>query len=101
MDYCTCTFCPARQQRHSSREDCAWASWTKHTATSFILLVDGTLAADECRVLIFWRALLSFVPGIGTLADSSRRGVVASLLLGGVIAAGLGARSVLGALGAI
>ena len=34
-------------------------------------------------------AVLSFVPGIGNLPDSPRRGVVASLSLGGVIAAGL------------
>ena len=34
-------------------------------------------------------ALLSFVPGLGTLADSPRRGVIASLVVGGVIALGL------------
>lgn len=31
--------------------------------------------------------ILSFVPGIGTIADSPRRGVIASLVLGGVLAA--------------
>ncbi|MEM9589485.1 MAG: ABC transporter permease, partial [Planctomycetota bacterium] len=34
-------------------------------------------------------ALLSFVPGLGNLADSPRRGVIASLLVGGGIAAAL------------
>ena len=34
-------------------------------------------------------ALLSLVPGIGTLADSPKRGISASLILGGVFAIGL------------
>ncbi len=34
-------------------------------------------------------ALLSFVPGLGTLADSPRRGIAASLVVGGGIGAGL------------
>ena len=36
-------------------------------------------------------ALASFVPGIGTLADSSKRGITASLILGGLFAIGLSA----------
>ncbi|MCG8651116.1 MAG: ABC transporter permease [Pirellulales bacterium] len=34
-------------------------------------------------------ALLSYIPGIGTLPDSPQRGVIASLILGGIVAAGL------------
>ncbi len=34
-------------------------------------------------------AVLSFIPGLGDLADSPRRGVAASLIVGGLISAGL------------
>ena len=54
-----------------------------------IWVISVGLALGALAALIYYGALvlLSFVPGLGTLADSPRRGVVASLLVGAVIAA--------------
>ena len=54
-----------------------------------IWVISVGLALGAIAALIYFGTLvlLSFIPGVGTLADSPRRGVVASLLLGAVIAA--------------
>ncbi|MEM6980757.1 MAG: ABC transporter permease subunit, partial [Planctomycetota bacterium] len=49
------------------------------------------LAIGAIAVLVVYAILsvLSWIPGLGTLADSSRRGLIASLIAGGVFAAAL------------
>jgi len=62
--------------------------WLPAWVTPLWLLGVGLAAGAILSLAVYGvLSLLSFIPGIGTLADSSRRGVVASLLLGGSIAA--------------
>ena len=49
-------------------------------------LLLGTVLAGVVYGLL---AILSFLPGLGTLADDSKRGITASMVLGGLIAAAL------------
>ena len=46
----------------------------------------GAIAAIAYYGLL---AILSFIPGLGTLADSPRRGIIASIVVGAAVAAGL------------
>lgn len=55
----------------------------------WIIGVGLGIGAIASTVIFGLLSLLSFVPGIGTLADSPKRGISASLILGGAISIGL------------
>ena len=55
----------------------------------WVISIGLLLGALISAIVYGFLALLSFVPAIGRLPDSPNRGVVASLVLGGVLAAGL------------
>jgi hypothetical protein len=55
----------------------------------WVIALGLALGAIATVVVYGVLALLSYVPGLGTLADSPRRGVIASLLVGGLLALGL------------
>ncbi|MGI9474989.1 MAG: ABC transporter permease [Rubripirellula sp.] len=55
----------------------------------WVISVGLALGAIASLVVYGVLALLSYVPFLGTLADSPKRGVTASLILGGLIAIGL------------
>jgi len=55
----------------------------------WLIAVGLALGAIACLAVYGVLAVLSFIPGLGTMADSPSRGVVASLLVGGAIGGGL------------
>jgi hypothetical protein len=64
--------------------------WLPAWLTPLWLLGVGLAAGGLLSAVVYGLlSLLSFIPPLGALADSPRRGVAASLLLGGGIAAGL------------
>ncbi len=65
-------------------------SWVPTWLTPLWLIAVGLgLGAIGAIVVYGALALLSFIPGLGTLADSPGRGITASLLVGGVASAAL------------
>lgn len=66
------------------------ARWQPSFATPIWVLSVGLLLGAVVSAVIFGLlAVLSFVPGVGTLADRPRRGLTASLVIGAGIAAAL------------
>lgn len=64
--------------------------WLPSWLTPLWLIAVGLLLGAIASAVVYGLlALLSFIPGLGTIADSPRRGVIASLLVGAVVAAGL------------
>lgn len=64
--------------------------WLPAWLTPLWLIAVGLAFGAVAAIVVYGvLALLSFIPGLGHLADSSRRGVTASLIVGGVFAAGL------------
>lgn len=56
----------------------------------WVLSIGLVLGAAVSLVVFGVLAVLSWIPGLGTLPDSPRRGITASVILGGIIAVGLG-----------
>ncbi|MEM1067561.1 MAG: ABC transporter permease [Planctomycetota bacterium] len=72
--------------------------WLPAWVTPIWLIAVGlVLGALACITVYAVLSVLSFIPGLGTLADSPTRGIVASLVIGGAIGAGLCAVYVPGA----
>ncbi len=66
------------------------AGWVPTWLTPLWLIGLGlACGALFCLVVYGVLALLSFVPGLGTIPDSPRRGVIASLLVGGIASVAL------------
>ena len=64
------------------------ARWLPTWLTPIWVIAAGLLVgAAVCLVVYGILALLSFVPGLGNLADSPKRGITASLIVGGLISA--------------
>ncbi len=55
----------------------------------WVIAVGLVIGAIVSAVVYGVLALLSFIPGLGTLADSPRRGVTVSVVLGAVVGLGL------------
>ena len=67
-------------------------SWLPIWLTPIWVLSMGLILGALVALVVFGvLALASWIPGVGTLADVPRRGITASLILGVLIAAGLGA----------
>ena len=63
------------------------SSWLPIWLTPIWLITVGlALGAIASMVVFGVLAILSFIPGLGTLPDSPRRGVIASVILGGIFA---------------
>jgi ABC-type transport system involved in multi-copper enzyme maturation permease subunit len=66
------------------------AGWVPTWLTPLWLIGVGlTLGAAACLVVYALLAILSFIPGLGTIADDPRRGVIVSLLVGVAFAVAL------------
>jgi len=64
------------------------SNWLPVWLTPIWLITLGLAIGAVCSIAVYLSlALLSFIPGLGTLADVPRRGVTASVVLGGVFAA--------------
>ncbi len=64
--------------------------WLPAWLTPLWLIAVGLAFGAVAAVVVYGvLALLSFVPGLGNMADSPRRGVMASVIIGGVFAAAL------------
>ncbi|MEE2937224.1 MAG: ABC transporter permease subunit [Planctomycetota bacterium] len=64
--------------------------WLPAWVTPIWLIAVGlTLGAVACLVIFGSLSILSYIPGLGTLADSPRRGTIASLVLGAALGVGL------------
>ncbi len=64
------------------------SKWLPTWATPiWVIGVGLALGALACVVVYGVLAILSLVPGLGTLPDSPQRGITASLIVGGAIAA--------------
>ena len=63
--------------------------WAAFVTPLFVLATAITLGAIASAAIYGGLALLSFVAPLGHLADDRRRGLIASLLVGGVLAVGL------------
>ncbi len=64
--------------------------WLPAWLTPLWLIAVGLAFGAIAAIVVYGvLAVLSFIPGLGDLADSPRRGVTASLIVGGVISAGL------------
>ena len=65
-----------------------FAKWFPTFITPVWICAAGLLlGAAACVVVYAALAFLSFIPGLGTLPDSPRRGAIASLIVGGIISA--------------
>ncbi|GAA5509733.1 hypothetical protein Rcae01_05236 [Novipirellula caenicola] len=67
-----------------------WAKWLPAWITPLWVLSIGLLLGAIAVVVVYGiLSVLSLVPLLGQLADKPRRGITASLIVGGIIAAGL------------
>lgn len=64
------------------------SKWLPTWATPIWVIAAGlVLGAVACLAVYGVLAILSLVPGLGTIPDSPQRGIIVSLIVGGVIAA--------------